>query len=95
MWFTRPQPTQRQPHEDPVKWAQRETWTFTIWKCRVYGLLLSFNLLLIAFILKGMPGHFLWRWLGVPLTLAFAYLFTAFLFYGSSVIHELLDRPGN
>ena len=92
MWLARPQPTQRQPGEDPVTWARRETWAFTIWKCKVYGLPLSVNLLLIVFISKGMPGHFLWRVLGIPLALAFACLFTAFGFYAVHAIGEILDR---
>jgi hypothetical protein len=95
MWPAKPQPTQRQPHEDPVGWARKETWTFTIWKCKIYGLPLSVNVLLIVLISKGMPGHFLWRWLGIPLALSFAYFFTAFGFYAVSAIGELLDRPQN
>jgi hypothetical protein len=95
MWLAKPQSTQRRPQEDPVGWARKETWAFTIGKCKVYGLPLSVNLLLIVFISKGMPGHFLWRWLGIPLSLSFAYLFTAFGFYAASAIGELLERRRN
>ena len=92
MWIARPQPAQRQPGEDAVVWAQRETWVFTVWKCKVYGLPLSINLLLIVLLSKGMPGHFLWRFLGIPLAITFVYLFTAFLFYAAAALGEILDR---
>ena len=93
MWLARPNATQRDPHEDAVEWARKETWAFTIWKCKTHGLLLALNLLLIGFMLKGMPGHVLWRWLGIPLVLTFAYVFTAFGFYAAHAIGELWDRP--
>jgi hypothetical protein len=93
MWLARPKPTQRQPNEGAVEWARKETMAFTIWKCRVYGLLLLVNLVLAAFISKGMPGHFLWRWLGIPLLLTFVLNFAAFGFFVSAAIGELLDRP--
>lgn len=92
MWLARPTPTQRQPSQDPVAWARDETWTFTIWKCEVYTLLLSVDLLLLGAISKGMPGDFLWRWLSIPVLLAFACLFTAFSFYVVMAIGELIDR---
>jgi hypothetical protein len=66
-----------------------------MWKCKIYGLPLSINVLLIVLISKGMPAHFLWRWLSIPLVLSFAYFFTAFGFYAASAIGELLNRPGN
>jgi hypothetical protein len=93
MWLAKPARTQRQADEDAVEWARKETWTFTLWKCKVYGLLLGVNVAMIAFISKGMPGHILWRWLGIPLSLAFASLFTAFLFYASHAVSERLDLP--
>jgi hypothetical protein len=93
MWFAKPKPTQRQPSEDAVEWARRETWAFTAWKCKIYGLLLSVNVLLIILVLKGMPGHILWRWVGIRLVLAFAYVFTAFGFYAAHAVGERLDRP--
>jgi hypothetical protein len=90
MWLTKPTPTNRQPHEDAVEWARRETWAFTAWKCKIYGLLLGVNLLLIFLISKGMPGHFLWRWLGIPLSITFVIFFAAFLFYVANAIGELI-----
>ena len=95
MWLAKPQATQRQPHEDPVGWARKETWAFTIWKCKVYGLPLSVNLLVMILISKGMPGHFLWRWLGIPLSLSFVCLFAAFGFYAATAVGEALDRRRN
>jgi hypothetical protein len=49
----------------------------------------------VVLISKGMPGHILWRWLSIPLALAFVYLFAAFAFYSAAAIGELLDRSRN
>jgi hypothetical protein len=40
----------------------------------------------------GMPNHFLWRVLGIPLIVAFVCLFAAFGFYAAHAIGEILDR---
>jgi hypothetical protein len=93
MWFSRPQPTQRQPHEDAVEWARKETWAFTVRKCRIYGARVCMIAVPIALISKGMPLHFLWRWLGIPLLLAFACVFTPLLYFSGIALGELLDRP--
>ena len=92
-WLSRPRPTQRRPNEDAVEWARKETWAFTLWKCKVYGLLLGVNVVLIALICKGMPLHNFWRWAGLPLALAFGWTFSAFGFYAASAIGELFDHP--
>lgn len=92
MWLVKPKPTQRQPSEDAVEWARRETWAFTIWKCKVYGALLGINVALAALTVKGMPLHGLWRWLGIPLVLSFAYLFSAFGFYATAAIGEVVGK---
>jgi energy-coupling factor transporter transmembrane protein EcfT len=58
----------------------------------IHGLLLSLIRLLIIFVSAGMPGHFLWRVLGIPLIVAFVYLFAAFGCYAAHAIGEILDR---
>lgn len=93
MWFARPEPTQRQPHEDPVEWARKETWKFTVWKCKVYGFWVGLSAVVIVFISAGMPGHVLWRWIGIPVLIAFACAFAPFLFYVGQLAWEFLDRP--
>jgi hypothetical protein len=95
MWFARPEPIQRQPHEDPAEWTRKETWKFTVWKCKVYGFWVGLGAAVIVFISAGMPGHFLWHWLGIPVIIAFACGFTAFLFYAGQLAWDLLDRPRN
>jgi len=94
MWFAKPKPTQRQPHEDAVAWARKETLAFTVWKCKVYSVRVGVTVSLIVFTSKGMPLHFLWRWLAIPLLLAFGCLFTPLLYYSFMALGELLDRPG-
>jgi energy-coupling factor transporter transmembrane protein EcfT len=59
----------------------------------LYGVLLALNLVLLVFVSKGMPGHVLWRWFGIPLALTFVYIFTAFVFCAAHAIGELADRP--
>jgi hypothetical protein len=95
MWFARPEPTERQPHEDTVEWVRRETWKFTVWKCKLHGFWVGLSVVVIVFISADMPGHVLWRWVGIHVTIAFACVFTAFLFYAGHLAWELLDRPRN
>lgn len=49
----------------------------------IHGLLLSPIVLLIVFVSAGMPDHFLWQALGIPLIVAFVCLFAAFGFYAA------------
>jgi hypothetical protein len=42
----------------------------------------------------GMPGHFLWPWVGVPLVIVFACAFTPTLFYGGLFLWEWMERIG-
>ena|ERR1039458_5442669 len=95
MWFARPEQTERQPHEDPIEWARREDWKFTVWRCKLYGFWVGLSALVIVFISAGMPGHVLWRWLRIPAIIAFACAFTLFLVYVGRLTWELLDRPRN
>lgn len=83
MWLAKLAPTRRRPNEDVVEWAQKATWTFTVWKCKIYGLLVGINVSFMIIISAGMPGHFLWQWFGIPLIIVFAYVFAALLFYAA------------
>ena len=58
----------------------------------IHGLPLSLKVLLIIFVSAGMPGHFLWRVLGIPPIVAFVCLFAAFGFYAAHAIGEILER---
>lgn len=57
-----------------------------------YGMLTALVVIGIVLISAGMPAHFLWKWLGVPLVLAFACTFTPLLFHIGRFLFECLDR---
>lgn len=86
------QPNHERGDRDPVEWAREETFTFTRRKLKRYGLLSLIAAVAVALLLKGMPGHFLWPVLGVPLIIAFACVFTPTLYYGAMAIGEWIDR---
>jgi hypothetical protein len=90
MWLSKPVPTQRQPHEDPIEWAHKETMAFTSWKCRVYGAASVLNLLLITPLFAGMPFHSLWPILGIPLMPSFCFVFGALLFFAAVAVGEIV-----
>jgi hypothetical protein len=92
-WFRRPAPTQRQPNEDAVLWARKDTITFTVWKCKVYGTIFLSGCFLAAPFFAGMPAHRYWRWIGTPILIATALSFAALLHFGAMLISELLDKP--
>lgn len=75
-----------------------EEWTTehaeTIKGVKRYGLLSAAICIMVVLIAAGMPGHFLWRWLGIPLIIAFACAFTPFLFYGGRLLWEWLEKTG-
>jgi hypothetical protein len=49
---------------DPVAWARAETIAFSKKKAKFYGTLALVNLVGFVLLLKGMPGHALWPYLG-------------------------------
>lgn len=59
-----------------------------------YALLSGAISIPIAFVAAGMPGHFLWRWLGVPLILAFLYTSGLLLFHGARLLWDWLEDLG-
>jgi hypothetical protein len=54
----------RVDRDDPVAWARAETIAFSKRKTKFYGTLAITNLVGFVLLLKGMPGHFLWPYLG-------------------------------
>jgi energy-coupling factor transporter transmembrane protein EcfT len=56
-----------------------------------YGLLSALVAAAVVFVSAGMPGHFLWRWVGVPLIIIFVLVFAPFLFYGGRYLWEHLE----
>ena len=69
-------------HSESIKAAKR------------YGLVSCGIAIAAMFIASGMPGHFMWRWLGVPLILAFVFTFALFLFHGARLLSEWLQARG-
>ena len=86
------QPNHERGDRDPVAWAREETRTFTGKKLKRCGLLSLAAAVAVALLLKGMPGHFLWPVLGVPLIIAFACVFAPTLYYGAIAVGEWIDK---
>lgn len=59
-----------------------------------YGLLSGAVASGVVFVSAGMPGHFLWHWVGVPLIIMFGCAFTPALFYGGRFLWEWMERIG-
>jgi len=59
-----------------------------------YGLLSAVIAVPIGLVAAGMPGHFLWRWVGVPLILAFLCTAVLVLFHGSRLLWDWLEDLG-
>jgi len=59
-----------------------------------YGLLSAASALGVVLVAAGMPGHFLWRWIGVPLVIVFVCAFAPLLFYGARFLWERLEGSG-
>jgi peptidoglycan/LPS O-acetylase OafA/YrhL len=59
-----------------------------------YGLLSVAIAAPIGLVAAGMPGHFLWRWVGVPLILAFLCTAVLALFHGSRLLWDWLESLG-
>jgi hypothetical protein len=57
MWPKKPTPTQRQPSEDPIAWARKETIAFASWKCKIYGTAFLVGCASVVPFLHGMPAN--------------------------------------
>jgi hypothetical protein len=58
---------------------------------RRYGLFCTVIAMGIVLVAEGMPGHFLWGWLGVPLVILFACAVTPLLFYAGRLLWEWME----
>jgi peptidoglycan/LPS O-acetylase OafA/YrhL len=61
---------------------------------RRYALLCLAIAVPIALVSAGMPGHFLWRWIGVPLILAFLCSGGLLLFHCSRLVWDWMETLG-
>ena len=78
--------------DDHVAWARAETIAFSKRKAKLYGALAFANLLAFAFVLKGMPGHILWPYLGPILGITLVCLVAVTGFYSIALIGEYGSR---
>src|SRR5258706_6178017 len=89
----RPSPTQRQPTQDLVEWARKETIAFLSWKWKVYGVAFVAGCAFTVPFLSGMPAHRYWQWIGTPVLLATTFSGAALIHYAGCLVGELLYRP--
>lgn len=83
------------PHDDALTdWTKADRLA-TRKGLKRYGLFTAIVAAGIILICKGMPAHFLWRWLGVPFAILFACAFGPLLFFGGRALWDWLDRSTN
>ena len=74
---------------DGVAWARAETIAFSKKKAKFWGILALANLVTFVLLLKGMPGHTLWPYLGPALGITLVCLIAVAGFYAVALIGEL------
>lgn len=77
---------------DPVAWARAETIAFSKKKAKFWGALALANMVACALLLKGMPGHALWPYLGPILGITLVCLTAVAGFYAFALIGEYTYR---
>jgi hypothetical protein len=78
--------------DDPVAWARSETIAFSKKKVKFYGALAFANLVVFILLLKGMPGHALWPYLGPVFGITLVCLAAVAGFYAVALIGEYIGR---
>ncbi len=78
--------------DDPVAWARAETVAFSKRKTRFYGALAFADLVVFILLLKGMPGHALWPYLGAIFGITLVCLIAVAGFYAVALIGEYTSR---
>ena len=73
---------------DPIAWARAETIAFSKRKAKFYGTLALANLVVFVLLLKGMPGHLLWPYLGPISGITLVCLIAVAGFYAVALISE-------
>ena len=76
---------------DPVAWARAETIAFSKKKAKFYGALALANLVVFILLLKGMPVHILWPYLGPVFGITLVCLAAVAGFYAVALIGEYMD----
>lgn len=79
------------PQPDAVAWAHAQTIAFSKRKLRIYGLLILTNLITFVLLLRGMPAHALWPYLGPLLGISLVCPTAVTMFYGVALLGEKID----
>lgn len=77
---------------DPLAWARAETIAFSKKKAKFYGALALVDLVVFVLLLKGMPGHALWPYLGPISGISLVCLVAVAGFYAVALIGEYTYR---
>jgi hypothetical protein len=80
--------------DDPVAWARAETIAYAKRKTKFYGILAIADLLVFVLVLKGMPAHPLWPYLGPISGIAFVCLIAVAGFHAIALFGEHTSRNG-
>jgi hypothetical protein len=79
-------------HDDPVAWARAETIAHAKRKAKFYGALAVADLVIFILVLKGMPGHALWPYVGPISGIALVCLIAVTGFHAVALIGEYTSR---
>lgn len=85
-------PNDQLKRDDPVAWARAETVAFSKRKAKFYGALALIALVMLVLLSKGMPGHFLWPYLGPITGIALVCLTAVAGFYALALLGEYTYR---
>lgn len=85
-------PDDQLKRDDPVAWARAETIAFSKKKAKFYGALALVDLVIFVLLSKGMPGHFLWPYLGPITGITLVCLAAVAGFYALALIGEYTYR---
>ena len=77
--------------DDPYAQIRAETIARAKRKAKFYGILMFFSLVAVALMLKGMPAHALWPYLGTILGISLVYLLAVSGFYATALLFDWLD----
>lgn len=81
-------------HDDPVAWARAETIAYARRKTKFYGILALADLFIFVLVLKRMPAHALWPYLGPISGIALVCLIAVTGFHAIALFGEHTSRNG-
>lgn len=81
--------------DDPEAWARLETIVYAKRRIRLYGVFALTDLLIFILVLKGMPLHTLWPFVGWISGIALVCLLTVTGFHAVALVGEYASRNQN